>query len=401
MLVARGTPRVELVVIQPTPFCNINCSYCYLPNRDAHTVIELSTIHNLFAKLFDSPWMGEAVTLIWHAGEPLVLPVDFYRRAVDAIEALRPATVRLTHSFQTNGMLITPAWCDFIVERQVRLGVSIDGPKHLHDSRRLTRSGQGTFDKAMAGVRLLRQRAIPFHVISVLSRASMAMPEAMHDFYVAEGIENVCFNVEESEGDYVSDMFAASDAEQQFRNFLMRFWQISRASGKVRFIREIDSMLSRIFRPNEIAMSNQQTEPFAMLNVDCRGNVSTFSPELLGHKHADYNDFVIGNINTDTLDEMRNSRWLAAMQRDIDAGVAACRESCEYFSVCGGGAPANKLSENGSFRSTQTAYCTLTQIAAVDLILEAFDRLEQAGEGDEAMRLRSMAQAATIAMGVG
>ena len=59
------------------------------------------------------------------------------------------------------------------------------------------------------------------------------------------------------------------------------------------------------------------------------------------------------------------------MQRDIDAGVEACRASCEYFSVCGGGAPMNKLSENGSFRSTRTTFCSLVQMAAADLVLVA------------------------------
>jgi uncharacterized protein len=64
------------------------------------------------------------------------------------------------------------------------------------------------------------------------------------------------------------------------------------------------------------------------------------------------------------------------MSRDIAAGVAACRKDCEYFSVCGGGAPINKLAENGSFTGTRTSFCSLTQMVPVDLILDAFDRLK-------------------------
>ena len=141
--------------------------------------------------------------------------------------------------------------------------------------------------------------------------------------------------------------------------FLSRFWQLARSSDRVKFVREVDSMISAIFRSNNAPFRNQQVEALAMLNVDCRGNVSTFSPELLGYRNAEYSDFIIGNINSDSMEQLRDSSSLAAMQRDIDAGVDACRTGCEYFSVCGGGAPINKLSENGSFRSAQTTFCSL------------------------------------------
>src|SRR5262249_23185036 len=152
------TPRIEVVVIQPTPYCNINCTYCYLPNRNDQAVIEQVTLSNLFAKLFASGWTAPQVNVIWHAGEPLVLPIDFYRKAFATIERMRPGNVDILHSFQTNGMLITPAWCDFFIESAIDVGVSIDGPRHLHDLKRVTRSRRGTFDKTLAGIRLLRER---------------------------------------------------------------------------------------------------------------------------------------------------------------------------------------------------------------------------------------------------
>jgi uncharacterized protein len=273
------------------------------------------------------------------------------------------------HSIQTNGMLITPAWCDLFTEWHVDIGVSIDGPRHLHDAKRVTRSGRGTFDKTVAGIRMLREREIPFHTISVLSSAALDVPDEMYEFFVAEGVDHVCFNVEESEGQHVSDMLDAADISERFRAFLARFWQLARASDKVKFVREVDTMITAIFRPNDAPFRNQQVEALAMMNVDCLGNVSTFSPELLGYKNAEYGDFIIGNVNTETMEQIRCSPALAAMQRDIDAGVEACRASCEYFSICGGGAPMNKLSENGSFRSTRTTFCSLVQMAAADLVL--------------------------------
>jgi uncharacterized protein len=120
-----------------------------------------------------------------------------------------------------------------------------------------------------------------------------------------------------------------------------------------------------------------------MVNVDCHGNVSSFSPELLGLKNAEYGNFIIGNINTDSLDAMLRSDIMQAMSRDIAAGTETCRQSCGYFSVCGGGAPVNKLAENGSFRSSATSFCRLTQMVPTDLILDAFDRLERTVATDD------------------
>jgi uncharacterized protein len=78
---------------------------------------------------------------------------------------------------------------------------------------------------------------------------------------------------------------------------------------------------------------------------------------------------------------------MTAMSRDIALGVAACRDICEYFSVCGGGAPINKLAENGSFAGTRTSFCRLTQMVPVDLILDAFDRLDS-GATPDSLRMR-------------
>lgn len=370
------TPCISTLVVQPTAFCNINCTYCYLPGRTVKAVMPRETIRILFEKIFASGWHGDQITVIWHAGEPLVAPMEFYEEAFATIEALRPRGLRVQHSLQTNGMLLSPAWCALLRKWDVRIGVSIDGPRRFNDEHRLTRNGRSTYERAIEGIRLLRREGIPFHVITVLTDSSLDAPDEMLAFYESEGISDVCFNVEESEGEHVSGLFATSDPEARYRAFLRRFWVAARVRRSVRMIREIDGMIARIFRPSEDEVRNVQTEPFAMLNVDVRGNVSTFSPELLGLKNEVYSDFLIGNILRDSLDEMRASSALAAMARDISAGCERCRRECEYFSICGGGAPVNKLTENGSFASTRTTFCTLTQVAAADLVLEAFGNLE-------------------------
>ncbi len=371
-----------MVIIQPTAFCNIDCSYCYLPDRSNKHVIAQSTVTKLFTELFASGWTNPEMTVLWHAGEPLAAPIAFYREAFATIERLRPKDgpwpVKVKHSFQTNGTLINAEWCALFKEWNVGVGVSIDGPRELHDAHRKTRSGAGTFDKTIAGIRCLREAGWPFHVLSVLSRASLAMPEELLAFYISEGIDHVCFNVEESEGDYVSDLFQGAELRQRFEAFLRTFWRLARADGRIKFVREIDHALPRVFRPEGVRARNIQVEALGMINVDSHGNVSSFSPELLGYKNADYGDFLLGNINTGSLAEIYQTSLGSALLRDIQKGVEACRAHCEYFSVCGGGAPVNKLFENGRFDSTTTSFCTLTQMVPTDLILEAFDKFEQA-----------------------
>jgi uncharacterized protein len=327
----------------------------------------------------------------------MVLPIGFYCDAFRMIERLTPGHVTVAHSFQTNGTLIDEAWCAFFSEEQVNVGVSVDGPKHLHDRNRLTRSGRGTFDKTIAGIRLLRRNGVPFHVISVLSTASMAAAREMFDFYVEEGIEEVCFNVEESEGDHVSRSFAEIGIEAAYYRFLSEFWRLSTvAPGRLTFIREIEHALQHVIRPKDAPFGNQLVEPFAVISMDWAGNISTFSPELLGLKNPEYGDFLLGNINRDALIDLPQRPNFARMLRDIGAGVEMCRERCEYFSVCGGGEPVNKLAENGTFASTETAYCRLTKMRATDLVLDALERAQpnksvRNGSGGPCVELSSQA----------
>ena len=367
-------PRIQLVVIQPTPFCNIDCRYCYLPDRGNRAVLAEETIANLFSQVFESGWLQRGLSVVWHAGEPMVLPIDFYRQAFRLIDSLKPAEIELTHAFQTNGTLIDDAWCGFFTEANVNVGVSVDGPQRLHDINRRTRAGRGTFDKTIAGIRRLREHGVPFHVISVLSTESLAAPREMFDFYVSEGIDRVCFNVEESEGGHVSRPFGETGIEDAYYGFLRELWRLAAAApGKFSFIREIDDATRLILRPKEAVFFNQLVEPFAITSMDWTGNIATFSPELLGLKSTAYGDFILGNVNRDKLADMAERPVLQQMRRDIDAGVELCRERCEYFSICGGGEPVNKLSENGTFISTETIYCRMTKMRATDLVLDLIE----------------------------
>jgi uncharacterized protein len=376
MLRLPRAPRINLLVIQPTPFCNINCSYCYLPSRSVRNTITDETLHALFAKVFSSGWVGKNLDLVWHAGEPTVLSVDFYRHALEIMDQYRPVSVRITHNFQTNATLLDDKWCELLRRPDMRVGVSIDGPQRLNDAKRLSRSGKSTFAKALAGIRRLRQAKIPFHVITVLSNDSLQSARELHDFYAAEGIEQVGFNVEESEGDHVSDLESGQAACGRYKAFLGEFWTIASQAGVIKSVREINQMIGAVYSgppPGPQAApgagSNMLTDPFSILSMDHRGNLSTYSPELLGQTNLEYGNFVIGNVHHDSFEDVLRSPVLIQMQRDIQLGVSMCRDQCAYFHLCGGGEPVNKLAENGTFASTATNYCRMTRMAVADFLL--------------------------------
>ncbi|MBE9070730.1 GRRM system radical SAM/SPASM domain protein, partial [Leptolyngbya cf. ectocarpi LEGE 11479] len=223
---------VKLVIIQPTTFCNLDCDYCYLPDRHLKFQFSLDLIEPIFVNLFQSQFLDSEFTVVWHAGEPLTMPIDFYRSAFDKIEELNydlPSGLRLiSHAIQTNATLINQDWCDFINLYQVRIGVSLDGPAFLHDAHRKTRKGLGTHAGTMHGIQLLQQNNIPFHVITVLTRDALDYPDEMFQFFVEKNIKQVGFNIDEMEGVNESSSFATDGCESQYKAFMQRMLQLTK-----------------------------------------------------------------------------------------------------------------------------------------------------------------------------
>jgi uncharacterized protein len=365
---------LDLLVLQPTPFCNIDCSYCYLPNRQSTRRIGTAVLDRVFAEVFAAGIVRGPFTVVWHAGEPLVLPPVFYEGAFALLNRYNTAGVPVRHSFQTNATLLDDDWADFIRARELGVGVSVDGPAFLHDRCRKTRRGEGTLARVLEGMRRLRERDIPFHVITVLTRASLDCPDELFDFYVANGVRRVGFNVEEIEGPNTSSSLNAPYIRAALTHFLSRFYDLAERADPPLCVREFDGARGVLLHGLDSPPADNQSVPLAIVNVDCDGNFGTFSPELLGLPTSHYTSFALGNILTDSLAESVNSPRLQTMWRDIRAGIDRCRKSCTYFNWCGGGAPVNKYFENGSFDSTETMFCRLSRQAVVDVVLEKLER---------------------------
>jgi len=361
--------QIDLVVMQSTPFCNIACKYCYLPDRSSTQKMSLTTLRNVFSRVFESGWVRDRFTVVWHAGEPMTLGPAYYDAAFSLIESLRPRDIAIQHSFQTNGTLINQEWCDFIRRTGLKIGVSIDGPQPIHDKFRVLRDGKGSFQRTMQGINLLRQNGIDFSVIAVLTKCSLLAPDQLYDFFAGHNIERLSFNVEEIEGVNRTSSITPDDAYDLYWNFLNYFWERLLAERKRISQREFEEAFACIVRPDASSMLNSQTTPFRMLNVDVRGNFSTFSPEFLGQSDPRYGNFCFGNLNNVTLESALSNPIYLKLNEDIQRGVDKCRAECQYFSVCGGGAPVNKLNENGSLATSETLFCRLTKMVPIDLAL--------------------------------
>jgi len=362
---------LDLLVVQATPFCNLDCRYCYLPERSLTEQMAPDVLDALFRWVFASSLVRTPFTVAWHAGEPMVLRPEFYAAAFEAAARHNVEQVPVVHSFQTNATLIDQAWCDFIKTHRVHIGVSVDGPAFLNDRHRLTRRGAGTHRRVMRGVARLQENGIPFHVISVLTREALDYPDELYEFYVDHGIEHVGFNVEEIEGPHRESSLSVDDAPTRFRRFMARFLELARGGPAPLWVREEESMTRAILagEPDAVVWTQENTA-FAIVSVDWKGNISTFSPELLGLRHERYGDFTLGNVRSDSFESILGSPRFAALRRDIAEGVERCRKTCPYFRFCGGGAPVNKLAENGSFASTETLFCRLTRQSMLDVVLD-------------------------------
>jgi uncharacterized protein len=370
---------LELLIIQASPFCNINCSYCYLTDRSDKERIKPETVLKIFERIIDEKLYYNKFTFLWHAGEPTTVPINLYEEIFSLINEKCPDDLKITHSFQTNGTLLNQNWCDFFKKHNCRIGVSIDGPKHIHDKNRLTRSGKGTFDSTLNGIDLLKLNNISFSTISVVTAYSLNFAQEIFTFFKDLGSHYVAFNIDEAEGIYIKSTLSDKGI---YSGLVKKFWrtlyQLNLQSDKKIEIREFELAKSRILQ-SEINIlpdfqPTQLTGIYKYITVDYNGNFSTFSPELLGNKHDYYEDFILGNVyDISFRDALKNNKFRKIFS-DISKGVELCKKTCEFYGLCLGGSPSNKLFENGSFNSSETQYCHYVRQLPIEVIVEEVEK---------------------------
>lgn len=368
---------ISLVIIQGTSLCNLNCDYCYLPDRQTKNSISLDLIEPIFERIFASPFLKKDFTICWHAGEPLTMPIDFYEEAAERINAVYQANssteYKYSFSVQTNGTLINQAWCDFFNRHHFKVGISVDGPEFLHNAHRKTWKGDGTFSSVMRGISLLQKNNIQFQTISVLTEEALSYPDEIFQFFIENKIHRVGFNVEEIEGIHDETSLKKQSSEEKFAAFMRRLWTLNQEASGILRIREFEKICQLMYTGQKLTKSDLCT-PFSIISIDHLGNFSTFSPELLAMQDEHYGDFVLGNVLTDSFESACTTDKFRQVYGDIRAGQQLCRETCQYFSVCAGGAPSNKYWENHSFNSSETRSCRLYKQAVTNIVLEEMEK---------------------------
>lgn len=368
---------IGLVVVQSTSLCNLDCSYCYLPDRQKKRVFDLNMLPLLMQRILESPFAGPEFSLVWHAGEPLTLPTGWYDQATAIInrslEQFGAQDIQLDQHVQSNATLINDAWCDCFRRNRIVVGISVDGPEHIHDAHRRFRNGRGSHALAMKGIEALHRNDVPFHCISVVTADAMEQPEEMYRFFRDNGIREVGFNVEEQEGIHTSSSMQGSEMEAKYRTFLHAFWSLSEQDGYPVILREFDQVISLI-QGNQRMTQNELNRPFSILSVDWQGNFSTFDPELLSVASDRYGTFNLGNLQDLSLVESTETEQFRRLLLDMSSGVESCHQGCEYFGLCGGGNGSNKFWEHGSLASSETNSCRFGTQIPVQVLLERFEQ---------------------------
>jgi uncharacterized protein len=376
MAAAQGI--MDLVIVQATPLCNIDCAYCYLPNRDNSRRISTEVIAAAFSQIFQSELCSHVISVVWHAGEPTLLPTEFYAdhfRTIDVLRQRFAPQVRIIHEFQTNGLRLDQRWCDFLAEHACKIGVSFDGPQWIHDAHRPKADGKGTYERVIQSLALLRANRLEYSVITVVCGDSLDRPGDVFQAYIDQSIRYVGFNLEEVTGAHRrSSAIRPEITLAEYRKFWDAILLLNEQHGRPITFREVARLMSLLSVGG--SRQNALCTPFAILNIAVDGGFSTFCPELLTQKTLSYGgDFVLGNVLTDSLNDAARSPKAVGLARDIAAGVELCRKQCEYFSVCGGGAPSNKYYEHGQFAAAETAFCRFNRKSVVDAILPTLERI--------------------------
>jgi len=166
--------------------CNLGCEYCYyLPKKALYpggTFRMSNQVLKSYVRQYIAAQQVPQVHFAWQGGEPTLMGLDFFRRVVGyQKEAARPG-MRIENAIQTNGTLLNDDWCRFFAENHFLVGISLDGPREMHDVYRKDKGNRGTFDRVIHGIRLLKDYQVDFNILTCVSAANAEKPLEVYHF---------------------------------------------------------------------------------------------------------------------------------------------------------------------------------------------------------------------------
>ena len=371
-----GPLAFNLMIKPAGSLCNLDCHYCYYLDkaeiyhgrqpRMSEQVLE--TLTKQYIESNDVP----EVTFNWHGGEPLVMGLDFYRKAVELQQKYAGGKI-IHNTLQTNGTLITPEWADFFRENDFLIGISIDGPADIHDKFRKDKGGQNTFDKVMRGVNLLRQRGVQFNTMTTVNKASEGRGAEVYRFLKSIGsrymqfmpvVEHVMYPVDsqgrmqkkarpyivspETPGAYLARWSVSSQGFGRFMCDIFDEWWPSDV-GRY-FVNLFDATLAGYCgaQPGSCAYA-----------ATCGGNIVVeHNGDVYPCDHFVYPEYFSGNIESVHLRQIASSDMQRRFGLNKRNSLPSKCFACKYVNLCHGECPKHRFSKTDSGDTGLSALCS-------------------------------------------
>ena len=167
--------------------CNLDCKYCFFLSKeslypDERTRMSGETLDSYIRQLLE-PQDASHVTVAWQGGEPTLMGLEFFRQSLEVVEKYRRPGQEILHTVQTNGMLLDDEWCAFFKEHCFLVGLSLDGPREMHDAYRVDKGGAGTFDRVMRAAEVLRRYEVDVNILCTIHAANADHPLEVYRFF--------------------------------------------------------------------------------------------------------------------------------------------------------------------------------------------------------------------------
>jgi len=342
-----GAPSSFHVLAKPTgAICNLDCSYCFFLSKEelypgSRFRMSEEVLTQYLRQLLEAH-RGPEVTVSWQGGEPTLMGLDFFRRAIEKVEELAGPGRRVEHTMQTNGTLIDDAWAEVLAAHDVLVGISIDGPRALHDAYRVDKGGKPTYDRVIRGLERLKAHGVRWNVLTTVHAANqdhgLQVYRFLRDDLGAEFIQFIPIVERPSPGgiptgDQVTDRSVSPGGYGRFLIEVFEDW-VRRDVGAV-FVQMFDSTLaSFVGVPGSLCVHSETCG--TALALEHNG-------DLYSCDHFVEPDYLLGNIlERHMLDLVASPEQRAFGDAKRDALPAYCR-SCDVRFACHGGCPKDRF----------------------------------------------------------
>jgi uncharacterized protein len=338
----KDAPEAFHVLAKPAGAnCNLNCRYCFFlakknlyPGSDFRMPDDV--LETYIRQLLESHRAPD-VTIAWQGGEPTLLGLEFFQRAVELANRYKRPDQSIQHTIQTNGALLDDNWCAFFKENRFLVGLSFDGPRDLHDRYRVSQTGAGTFETALQAWECLSRHTVEVNILCALSAANQNHPLAVYRFFRDElGARYLQFIPVVERGTGQRLVTAESVLPEAYGRFLISVFDewASRDVGKV-FVQHFDSALaSWLGVPGSTCVFAETCG--AALVLEHNGDLYSCD-HFVDPAHK------LGNIMEAPLIELAASAAQLKFGREKRDGLPSCCRSCPVGFACHGECPRGRF----------------------------------------------------------